>query len=47
MIKEKLKGHTPKIIKEKLVAPTKSADLMAMLRESLEKAKQNPQAFQN
>jgi DNA end-binding protein Ku len=47
LIKQKLKGHAPKIIKVKELAPTKSADLMMMLRESLEKAKQNPQAFQN
>ncbi len=46
LIKQKLKGHAPKVIKEKLLSPTKSADLMMMLRESLEKAKQNPHAFQ-
>jgi DNA end-binding protein Ku len=45
LIRLKLKGHAPKVVKEKLVSPTKSADLMAMLRESLEKAKKNPQAF--
>jgi DNA end-binding protein Ku len=47
LIKQKLKGHTPKVIKERLVSPTKNADIMAMLRESLERAKQNPQSFQN
>jgi DNA end-binding protein Ku len=47
LIKQKLKGHVVKVSKEKEVAPTKSADLMLMLRESLEKAKQNPQFFQN
>lgn len=48
LIKQKIKGHAPKIVKAtKLISPTKSADLMVMLRESLEKAKQNPHAFQN
>ncbi len=47
LIKQKIKGHTTKVIKFKEVSPTKSADLMIMLRESLEKAKQTPQAFQN
>lgn len=47
LIKQKLKGHTVKVEKEEKVEPTKSADLMAMLRESLEKAKQNPAYFQN
>lgn len=47
LIKEKIKGHVTKVIKPKEVAPTKSADLMLMLKESLEKAKQNPHAFQN
>lgn len=46
LVKEKLKGHVPKLIKERVVSPTKSADLMLMLQESLEKAKQNPRAFQ-
>jgi DNA end-binding protein Ku len=46
LIKQKLKGHVPKVIKEKIVSPTKSADLMMMLQESLEKAKKNPRAFQ-
>jgi len=48
LIKQKIKkSPVPKFIKAKVVSPTKSADLMIMLRESLEKAKQNPQAFQN
>lgn len=47
LIKQKLKGHVVKVVKEKEVAPTKSADLMLMLKESLEKAKQNPQYFQS
>lgn len=47
LIKLKLKGHAVKIFKPKEATPTKSADLMMMLRESLEKAKQNPHAFQN
>lgn len=45
LIKQKLKGHTIKIDKPEEATPTKSADLMMMLKESLEKAKQNPQVF--
>jgi DNA end-binding protein Ku len=45
LIKQKLKGSTIKVAKPEEAAPTKSADLMMMLKESLEKAKQNPQAF--
>jgi DNA end-binding protein Ku len=45
LVKQKIKGHATKVIKFKEMSPTKSADLMIMLRESLEKAKQNPQAF--
>lgn len=47
LIKQKIKGHIPNVRQEKQISPTKSADLMLMLRESLEKARQNPQAFQN
>lgn len=47
LIKQKIKGHIPKHINAKVISPTKSADLMMMLRESLEKAQKNPQAFQN
>lgn len=48
LIKQKVKGHVVKVVKEKETSePTKSTDLMAMLRESLEKAKQNPQYFQS
>lgn len=48
LIKQKLKGHVVKVPKEEqAISPTKSADLMSMLRESLEQAKQNPQAFSN
>lgn len=47
LIKQKVKGHSIKVEKEEKISPTKSADLMLMLRESLERAKQNPQAFQN
>jgi DNA end-binding protein Ku len=47
LVKQKMKGHITKIVKVKEATPTKSADLMAMLRESLEKAKENPHAFQN
>jgi len=48
LIKQKIKrAPAPKFVKAKIISPTKSADLMLMLRESLEKAKQNPQAFQN
>ncbi|MDQ3099048.1 MAG: Ku protein [bacterium] len=46
LIKLKLKGHVPKPVKEKVISPTKSGDLMLMLQESLEKAKKNPRAFQ-
>lgn len=46
LIKQKLKGSVVHVAKEKETAPTKSADLMLMLRESLEKAKQNPHYFQ-
>ena len=45
LIKQKLKGHKTQIVKAEEASPTKSADLMMMLKESLEKAKQNPQAF--
>lgn len=45
LIKQKMKGHVVKVAKEKAVAPTKSADLMLMLRETLEKAKQSPHYF--
>jgi DNA end-binding protein Ku len=47
LIKQKMKGKTVKVEKEEKITPTKSADLMSMLRESLERAKQNPQAFSN
>jgi DNA end-binding protein Ku len=47
LINQKIKGHVTKVTKTKTVTPTKSADIMVMLRESLERAKQNPQAFQN
>jgi DNA end-binding protein Ku len=47
LIKQKQKGEVVKVQPEKEVAPTKSADLMQMLRESLEKAKENPHYFQN
>lgn len=47
LIKQKLKGHKIQIAKIDDVTPTKSTDLMLMLKESLEKAKQNPQAFSN
>jgi DNA end-binding protein Ku len=46
LIKQKLKGHVPKAIKERVVSPTKSGDLMLLLQESLEKAKKDPRAFQ-
>ncbi len=46
LIKQKLKGKAIKIAKEKTVVPTKSADLMLLLQESLEKAKKDPRAFQ-
>jgi len=42
IIKAKIKGHTPKA-KGETPHPTKSTDLMEMLKESLEKAKNNPQ----
>jgi DNA end-binding protein Ku len=48
LIKQKMKKvPAPKFIKAKITSPTKSSDIMMMLRESLEKAKQHPQAFQN
>jgi len=47
LIKQKIKGHVTKVIKMDKVSPTKSADLMEMLKESLERAKQNPQSFAN
>lgn len=42
MIKSKVKGHKPKKLKEedKIIPTTRSADLMELLKESLEKAKQ-------
>ena len=47
LIKQKIKGHVPtKVVKERVVSPTKTADLMTMLQESLEKAKKDPRAFQ-
>jgi DNA end-binding protein Ku len=47
LIKQKIKGHVPtKAVKERVVSPTKTADLMTMLQESLEKAKKDPRAFQ-
>lgn len=45
LIKQKIKGHVPKAIKARVVSPTKSTDLMLRLRESLERAKQNPQTL--
>lgn len=45
-IKEKIKGHVPKVQKGEVPQPSKSADLMMLLRESLEKAKQTPRAFE-
>lgn len=45
LIKQKLKGHKIQVAKVDEATPTKSADLMLMLKESLERAKQNPQAF--
>lgn len=42
LIKAKIKGHHPKP-KGTAPHPTKSTDLMLMLKESLEKAKNNPQ----
>jgi DNA end-binding protein Ku len=48
LIKQKVKGGGKvKVVKERKVSPTKSADLMTMLQESLEKAKQTPHAFQS
>jgi len=47
LIKHKLKGHKIQVAKIDEAKPTKSTDLMLMLKESLERAKQNPQAFQN
>lgn len=48
IIKQKIqKAPAPKFLKAKVLSPTKSTDLMLMLRESLERAKHNPQAFQN
>lgn len=47
LIKQKLKGHKTQVVKVEEALPTKSVDLMMMLKESLEKAKQNPQAFSN
>lgn len=47
LIKQKLKGHKTYTSTVEEIQPTKSADLMLMLKESLEKAKHNPQAFQN
>lgn len=46
LIKQKLKGKEPKAVKERHVSPTKSGDLMAMLQESLERAKKDPRSFQ-
>jgi DNA end-binding protein Ku len=46
LIKQKLKGKPIKVTKERHVTPTKSGDLMAMLQESLEKAKKDPRVFQ-
>jgi DNA end-binding protein Ku len=48
LIQQKIKGGAKaKVTTTKEIAPTKSADLMAMLRESLERAKENPHAFSN
>jgi DNA end-binding protein Ku len=48
LINQKIKGGTKaKVTTPKEISPTKSADLMAMLRESLERAKENPHAFAN
>lgn len=47
LIKQKIKGgKVTKIVKEKIIHPTKSTDLMLLLQESLEKAKKDPRAFQ-
>ncbi len=46
LIKDKIKGAKPKKSKEKAPAPSKSTDLMLLLKESLERAKHNPQAMQ-
>lgn len=46
LIKQKLKGgKITKVAKERTIHPTKSADLMLLLQESLEKAKKDPRAF--
>jgi DNA end-binding protein Ku len=42
VIKDKIKGSKRKTTKEKLPTPTKSTDLMMLLKESLEKANQRP-----
>lgn len=42
LIKDKIKGHKPKKTKEKIPAPSKSTDLMMLLKESLERANQRP-----
>lgn len=45
MIKNKIKGIKPKA-KGEAPQPTKSTDLMLLLKESLEKAKTNPRVYQ-
>ncbi len=44
LVKQKIKGQKPKAHKSEVLHPTKSADLMMLLKESLEKAKQQPMA---
>jgi DNA end-binding protein Ku len=46
LVKEKIKGHKPKSKKAEILHPTKSADLMMLLKESLEKAKRGQSVAQ-